>query len=276
MKPLLIDFEDFINQQYCSAWVATAIVGSAVIGAATTAYTASKAADTQSAAAQNATNAQLKIAADTNKITQDQYNQTRQDLEPYRTAGSANLEELQKRLPFLTSPIVMDQATLEKTPGYDFTKTQGLKAVQNSAAARGLGVSGAALKGAATFTTGLANQTYKDQFALENTNRQNAYDRLMGLVGTGEGAAAQTGVLGAQAVKTQADVNKAAAGQVGSNIIGAGNAQAGALTATGQAFSNAANNIGGYAAYKGLYGNIKAPEAQFITGAAGDQPVLTY
>jgi len=85
----------------------------------------------------------------------------------------------------------MTQENLEKTPGYDFTKTQGLKAVQNSAAARGLGVSGAALKGAATFATGLANQTYKDQFTLENTNRQNAYDRLMGLVSTGEGAAAQ-------------------------------------------------------------------------------------
>ena len=61
----------------------------------------------------------------------------------------------------------MSQAELEQTPGYQFTRDQGLQAVQNSAAARGLGVSGAALKGAATYATGLADQTYKDQFAIK-------------------------------------------------------------------------------------------------------------
>ena len=34
------------------------------------------------------------------------------------------------------------QATLEQTPGYQFTLAQGLKSTQNAAAARGLGVSG--------------------------------------------------------------------------------------------------------------------------------------
>lgn len=56
------------------------------------------------------------------------------------------------------------QAELEATPGYQFAKSQGLQATQNSAAARGLGVSGAALKGAATFATGLADNTYGAQF----------------------------------------------------------------------------------------------------------------
>ena len=56
------------------------------------------------------------------------------------------------------------QAELEATPGYKFARDQGLQAVQNSAAARGLGVSGAALKGAASYATGLADQTYGAQF----------------------------------------------------------------------------------------------------------------
>jgi hypothetical protein len=249
----LFDFEDYPSA-YCNAWVATAIVGSAVIGAATTAYTSSKAADAQVAATNKASDTQLTLGRESNKLLADQYGQTREDLAPYRTAGNENLAELQKRLPFLTSPIEMDQAALEKTPGYQFTKDQGLKAVQNSAAARGLGVSGAALKGAASFTTGLANQTYKDQFALENTNRQNAFDRLMGLVTVGGNAAAQTATIGNKAATTQAGVNTATGQGVAANTIGGGNAQAAAYNATGSAIGKAASDIGGYAAYKGLYG----------------------
>ncbi len=262
------------------AWVATAIVGSAVIGGAVTAYSANKAADTQSNAANLASQTQLKLGDQSNQLLRDQYNQTRSDLLPYNQAGQAVQSDLMSRLPFLTSPITMDQATLEKTPGYDFTKTQGLKAVQNSAAARGLGVSGAALKGASTFATGLANQTYKDQFALENTNRQNAYDRLMGVIGSGENAAAMTGNIGSKNATTAAGVNTAVGGQVGGNIIGGANAQAAAYNATGNAISKGANDIGGYAAYKGLYGNNansgSGSNMSYVTGSAGDYAVPTF
>lgn len=55
------------------------------------------------------------------------------------------------------------QKALEATPGYQFTRDQGLKATQNGFAAKGLANSGAALKGAAQFTTGLANQTYEQR-----------------------------------------------------------------------------------------------------------------
>ena len=58
----------------------------------------------------------------------------------------------------------ISQQTLENTPGYQFTLNQGLESTQNSAAARGLANSGAALKGAATYATGLANDTYQNQY----------------------------------------------------------------------------------------------------------------
>lgn len=228
----IFKFKSFEDKIYCNSFVAVAIGGSALIGAGATIYGASKAADAQTAAANQA-----------NATVQQQYAQTRTDLQPFRDIGTSSATELQSRLPFLTSPITMDQATLEKTPGYQFNKTQGLKAVQNSAAARGLGVSGAALKGAATFATGLADNTYQNQFNNENINRTNAYDRLKSLIDTGENAAAQTGVLGSKAATT-----------ISGNTVGAGNANAAASNATGGAFSTAANNIGGYAAYKGLYG----------------------
>lgn len=259
------------------AWVATAIVGAGVIGAASTAYASSKAADAQNNAAQLASQTQLQLGNQSNQLLQNQYNQTRQDLSPYNQAGQAAQTTLNQQLPFLTSPINMDEATLQNTPGYQFNLTQGLKAVQNSAAARGLGNSGAALKGAATFATGLADSTYQNQFNNENTNRQNAYDRLMGVIGTGENAAAQTGAIGSKAATTAAGVNTTVGGQVGGNTIGAGNANAAAYNATGQAFGTAANNIGGYAAYKGLYGSTSGQGSpSFVTGGAGDTPVLTF
>src|SRR5882757_7410351 len=214
------------------AWVATAIIGGSLIGAGATAYSASKASEAQTNAANTAANTSLSM-----------YNTTRGDLSPYRQIGQTASDQLTSRLSDLTAPITMDQATLEKTPGYQFNLTQGQRAVTNSAAARGLGSSGAALKGAATFATGLADSTYQNQFNNAQTNQANAYNRLKALVDTGENASAQTGTAGTAAANTAAGAQR-----------GAGNAQAAAANATGSAISNTANGIGGYLAYKGLYG----------------------
>jgi len=218
------------------AWVATAIVGSAIIGAGASIYASGEAADAQSEANQRGIDAQ-----------QQMYQQTRSDLTPYRTAGESAMRDLNARLPHLTSDIdvskELDNPNSTAAKAYDFTKTQGLKATQNSAAARGLGVSGAALKGAASFVTGLADNTYKGLFDMENINRTNAYSRLKGLVDTGQNAAATTGTAGTNA-----------ANQTSSLLTGQGNAQAAAWNNVGSQIGNAANNIGGYVAYKGLYG----------------------
>ena len=214
------------------AWVATAIVGSAVIGGAVQAYSANKAASAQTDAANAAVGVQKDI-----------FNQTQQNLSPYIQEGNTATNQLNAQLPNLTSPIKMDEATLEGTPGYQFNLTQGLKATQNSAAARGLGVSGAALKGASTFATGLADNTYQNQFNNANTNQTNAYNRLKGLIDTGANAAGGLATVGANT-----------GANIGSNIVGAGNAQAAAANATGAGIVGASNNIAGYAAYRGLYG----------------------
>jgi hypothetical protein len=225
------------GRKFCNAWVATAIVGAGVIGAASTAYAANKAASAQESAAQTSANVQ-----------EDIFNKTQANLQPFVSEGGTATNLLNAQLPQLTSPIVMDQSTLEKTPGYQFNLTQGLKATQNSAAARGLGVSGAALKGAATFATGLADSTYQNQFANAVTNQTNAYNRLKGLVDTGESAAAGQGVIGATT-----------GANIGNAVVGGGNAAAAADNATGAAVNNLTNNIGGYFAYKGLYGGNNSP-----------------
>ncbi|MEQ6654667.1 hypothetical protein ODX32_10845, partial [Salmonella enterica subsp. enterica serovar Typhimurium] len=51
------------------------------------------------------------------------------------------------------------------TPGYQFTFNQGMQGINSSAAAKGLGVSGANIRGAADYATGLADSTYNDVFS---------------------------------------------------------------------------------------------------------------
>lgn len=163
------------------------------------------------------------------------YQQTRADLAPYRTAGVQGTNMLMSALPELNSQINLDQAWLQQTPGYQFNLRQGLKGVQNSAAARGLGTSGAALKGAGTFATGLADSTYQNQFANEMAQRDARFNRLMGTAQLGANAAAQTG----QAATTT--------GQgIASNTIGGGNAIAAGLTGAGNALMGGAQNYLGW------------------------------
>lgn len=186
------------------------------------------------------------------------YQQTRADLAPYTQAGVNNLGNLQT---FANSgpygpggtnylamaegqlPGQMTQAELEATPGYQFTRTQGLQAVQNAAAARGLGVSGAALRGAADYATGLANSTYKDQFAIQQQrfgnlvnlnqtqqgNVTNQWGRLYDVAKLGEAAGAATGVAGTALAGKEGNFLQTGGQSSGAGIAGVGNAIGGGL-----------------------------------------------
>lgn len=178
------------------------MVISAVVGA----VSSNQAAKAQEHAADKASSQEMSM-----------YNTTRNDLMPYQKAGQAALPSLNN---LLSGDPTKVQAQLTQLPGYQFALQQGLQGVQNSAAARGLGTSGAALRGAADYTTGLANSTFGDQF-----------NRLMGAASLGENAAAQTGAYGTQT-----------ASNVGSNTIGAGNAQAAGILGTSNAITNYLQN----------------------------------
>lgn len=190
---------------------AAAGIGSALIGGSA----AKSAASTQAGAANRAADLQLQ-----------QQQQVRGDLGPYNQVGQAANMRLASFALGLGDPTA-ENAALENTPGYNFALTQGLKSTQNSAAARGLGTSGAALKGAAGFVTGLAQNTYQ----------ANLLNPLQSLSQTGESAAAQTGTLGTTG-----------AANAGAGLIGAGNASAagtvGAANAAGNALSSIGNTAG--------------------------------
>lgn len=178
---------------------------------------------------------QANAAQQAAQLQENQYKQTRKDLLPYNQAGQTATNALVSQLPSLTAPVTMDEATLRNTPGYQFNLNQGLKSVQNGAAARGLGTSGAALKGASTYATGLADSTYQNQFQNAVTNKLNAYNMLSGVGQLGENAGAQTGEIGANL--TQGAAN---------SLTQAGTAQAAGLTGAANALTNAGNSYVGY------------------------------
>jgi hypothetical protein len=243
-----------------------AIVGSAAIGAAASSSAASKAAKAETNAANQAT-----------QVQQDHYNQVRQDLMPYNTAGQNALTGANTYLNgygasnagtsanalnnLVTGAGGSQQAALAQTPGYQFTLSQGLKAAQNSAAARGLGVSGAALKGAANYSTGLANSTYGDQVnrLVQNAQLQNQafndqYNRYMSQAQLGEAAAAQTGTLGVQT-----------GASIGNNLTSAGNAKAAGQIASGNAIGNFANSVPNALLYNNLFGGSSGGGGMYST-----------
>jgi hypothetical protein len=169
------------------------------------------------------------------------------------------------------TPQAMTEANLVKTPGYQFDLTQGLQSVQSANAAKGLGVSGAALKDAATYATGLADNTYQNQFGIEqqqyadtanNTNQvmgglNEEFNMLASPVTTSQNSAAQTATNTAQT--TMAAGNAAAAG-----IVGGANALSGGFSGASNAASSGVTN---YMLAQALQNNGSAN----MGSAVGDQ-----
>ncbi len=238
-----------------------AIAAGAVIGGATTLMGSSKAA------------AASKAAAD---LQQKQFETTRGDLASYNAYGQGALKpmfDLALSGPYgpggknylemaeANLPGHMTQAELEATPGYQWNLSQGLKSTQSAAAARGLGVSGSALRGAATYATGLADSTYKNQFDMaqtqfsdifnlggqQQTNLTNQFNRFNALATLGENAAATTGALGTAAAKTE-----------GQGLMSAGQYGAAGIQGVGNAVQSGVNSYLGYNALKD-YTNRNSP-----------------
>ena len=131
------------------------------------------------------------------------------------------------------------QNFLEQTPGYAFTLQQGLKSTANAAAARGLGVSGAALKGAANYATGLANSTYQSDYADASNNLTQANNTFQGLFGDYGSQAS----LGENAAVGAGNQGQAASNNTSSLLTSQGNAQAASSIAQGNAATSGATGI---------------------------------
>lgn len=205
------------------------MIGSAVVGAAGSAYAgkqAGKAAKTQADSADRAS-----------QIQQENFEQTRQDLAPYKQAGDSSLSQLMGQMGengyfnqnFTGQDIYSD-------PSYQFRLQQGQDSIQSSAAAQGGLLSGATLKALQNYGQESASQEYGNAYNRFNADQTNRYNRLSNLVGVGQNAAAQVGNAGAQTAQA-----------VANNTMSGANSIAAGQVANANNWSNTANNLGSMA-----------------------------
>jgi hypothetical protein len=185
-------------------WVATAVVGSTAVGL----YSANKAASTQAAAADRAS-----------QLSNDQYNQTRADQAPWRAAGETALNQL---VPLATNYTPFGMSQFQQDPGYQFRLSEGQRAMAHGATpGRGGLVSGTSLKAMQDYAQNSASGEYQNAFNRYQTERNARLNPLQSLAGVGQSATNFTGAAGAQNAATMGNyltggAAAQAAGQVGS------------------------------------------------------------
>lgn len=203
-------------------------------------------------------------------------------LDPYAEAGADATHTLQEGLKTggdFNKNFTMQDLQGSLDPGYQFRLEQGQLGLNRTAAARGGALSGAAVKDALNFNSGLASQETQNAFNRYSSTTQSRYDRLFGVSHQGEGAATQQGNnltanaryggdITTDAAKFGAGLNTSAAefsGQAGvhaADVMGE-NLTSGARTAadlrTGGAAAKAAGIVGGTNALtKGITGGVGA------------------
>jgi hypothetical protein len=196
----------------------------AIGGAAISASGADKAAKKQKKAAKKAA-----------QIQQNALKQQTELAAPYVEAGKNALAEYQKLAPYQDFGMAQFQAD----PGYNFRMAEGLKALERSAAARGLLSSGTTLKGITQYGQNLASSEYENAFSRYLSQREARMDPYRYLSGQGQaaaaGQAANVGTTGAALADIAAQRGNIQAAQA-----------AGSANAIGNAFSSIGQGVGSY------------------------------
>ena len=214
---------------------AAAIVGGSLIGGAMSSRAARKGAKAQANAANQATEAELQM-----------FNQSRADQMPWLTQGKNSLQQLAGLMaPGKQLARSFGSADFRADPGYQFRLREGMRGVENSAAARGGLLSGNALKALANYSQQSASNEYMNAYNRFSNDQSNLYNRLAGLANTGQTTANSLGALGSNTAQS-----------IGNNAMAAGDARASGYAGQANALNGLVNNgIGLYAGYKnGLFG----------------------
>lgn len=204
-----------------SGWVAGAVAVGTIGGALISGGAAKSAANTQAGAASAA-----------NAEAAREYDLTRSDNAPWRAAGEKALGQLgtltadggDLNRKFTMSDFLQD-------PSYNFRMSEGQKALERSAAARGGVLGGGTLKALAKYGQDYASTEYGRSFDRWNTQNNEQFNRLAGLAGVGQTANAADAAAG-----------QAYSQQFGQNTMGAANASAAATISGANSLNNAINN----------------------------------
>jgi hypothetical protein len=160
------------------------------------------------------------------------YEQSREDLGPYRETGYTALKDIERMKPFLTAQFGPDQFSQYLDPSMAFRQRLGTQATERMANVGGGALSGNTLRALTDYGQNLASTEYGNAFGRFQTERSNIYNTLANIAGMGQGAV-NTGVTSTQNLASQ--------------MTG--------LT-TGSAAAQAAGTVGSANAYSGALGNV--------------------
>ena len=192
-------------------WMAAAMVGSSLIGG----RAASKAASAQAQAASEAGDVQREIFERQVELSK-----------PYREAGELALNKL---IPLATeyTPFGMEQ--FQADPGYGFRLSEGQKALERSAAARGNLLSGGTGKALTRYGQEMGSQEYQNAFNRYQAERQARLNPLQSLAGIGQTSSQQLAGQAGQFGSNMAEAIGAAGQARASGYMGTASALGGGL-----------------------------------------------
>jgi hypothetical protein len=239
----------------------TAILGAGALGAGAGVYGSSRAAKTQANAARDAANAQVEAADRAANAQREMFERQVELQAPFRQAGLTAQNRLMTLLgleggeagapDFGRYSRDFGTADFEADPGYGFRMSEGMKAIERSAAARGGLLSGSTLKGVQRFGQDLASSEYGNAYNRFYAMRNAQLNPLQSLTGQGQ---------------TSANTLTNAAGDFGkglaSTYMSMGNVEAAGATGAGQA--RASGYVGGANA---LTGALQSGMGNYLTAS---------
>lgn len=211
------------------------IIG-AVAGPVISGLFGSSAADTQAQATQQAGAASTAATDRAEALQKQMYEEQVARQKPWLLAGENALAQLVQGTTGqadLTRPFSM--ADYQADPGYGFRMKEGMKALEQSAAARGGLLSGNMLKGAQRYGQDLASQEYQNAFNRYQTNQGNKFNRLASLAGVGQTAVSGLGQAGQQYGTSAGNIGLTSGANQANALLAAGQTRASSLGGWGQA-----------------------------------------
>jgi len=238
-------------------WGMTAVAGATLVTGYMGAQAAKGAARTQADAAGQAMANELAM-----------YEQSREDLAPYREQGYTALKDIEKMKPFLTAQFGPEQFGQYLDPSMAFRQKIGTQATERLANIGGGAISGNTMRALTDYGQNLASTEYGNAFNRFQTERGNIYNTLANIAGMGQ-QSVNTGVQAGQnfaAGQTGLITGQAAAQAAGT--VGSANALAGGLGGATNAYllnqfmrpqTPAVSQPGGYGNYSTMnqdFGNF--------------------
>ena len=265
------------------AFITAALIsgGAALLGGALASNAQGQAARTQADAANNAAALQKSTADQQLALQEKMFNTQNALQEPFRQAGLSGQNRLLDLLGLSGNTTAAGYGTaaqnftpsdLTSDPGYQFRLSEGLKALDASAASRGGLLSGNAGRALVDYGQASGSQEYQNAFNRYNTNRANILNPLQSLAGQGQSSSNTMG---------NAAANNAAAGSgtlqnygtnAGNMMVNAGNAQASGYLGQANSWNSALNNAASGYQNSVMMNNLFGSNG----GAGGYQPYNNY